>query len=121
MDRLRRFVEMQIAEFRKTDGATTCAVCRIPLPEKHHIDHATHFAQLVYDFHQIHPRTTDDDYAYLAAWWNYHKEHAILRRTCIDCNLTRKKWKPGAPTCAICNQVEHLKDGVCAPCENRYL
>jgi hypothetical protein len=121
MDTFRDFIRPQMEEFRRTDGSKTCAICYASLPVAHHIDHANHLRQLVTEYiEQYGPREPDDEFVFYAGWIDYHRKHARLRRTCVECNLTRKRWKRNAPTCAICNEMEHLTDGICKGCENRY-
>jgi hypothetical protein len=118
---LRNFISPQIAHFRKTDGCTNCQMCRKPLPAKYHVDHENHFKQLEYLYNQsFGAREDDDEYRYIAGFIDFHSRHARLRKTCPDCNLRRPKWKPGAETCAMCNNVEVLSaDGSCYPCESK--
>ncbi len=118
--KLRTFVENQIQEFRNSDSSTCCHLCSVPLT-KVHIDHVIHLAKLVNDYNIFFgPRTADDEYAYYAGWIEYHRQHALLRKTCPTCNLRRPKWSTTKPTCALCNNIERLnEDGLCAPCDNK--
>lgn len=107
---LRYSIEDQIQEFKGGVCIDRCTACNRLTCGSHHIDHVTHFAKLVQDFHgstELRRPTTFidaedgsnrrdfrlDDKEYADAWKAYHKQHATLRVLCKSCNLTREKHK----------------------------
>jgi len=106
-------IDDQIKAFRKQATATHCELCNCVLSAHSglvHVDHTVHFEQLVADFLSTYgqplPTTfvnsPDDTHRHAFApsdqqvsnaFYDYHKEHALLRLVCSSCNLSRPKWK----------------------------
>ena len=106
-------IDDQIKAFRKQATATQCELCNCVLSAHSslvHVDHTVHFEQLVADFLSTYgqplPTTfvnsPDDTHRHAFApsdqqvsnaFYDYHKEHALLRLVCSSCNLSRPKWK----------------------------
>ena len=115
-------IDDQIKAFRKQATATQCELCNCVLSCAFngalngalsglvHVDHTVHFEQLVADFLSTYgkplPTTfvnspdgthrhafAPNDQQVSNAFYDYHKEHALLRLVCSSCNLSRPKWK----------------------------
>jgi len=109
---LRQSVDRQIQEYKESPSTNmnVCSLCSQSLRNKiPHIDHITHFEKLIRDFREINTFDTPDEYnkrpiTYKTIFrpcdewigdlfYDYHAQHATLRVSCADCNLTRTKYK----------------------------
>ena len=103
---LRVAITDQILAFRKGQPLI-CALCGIADADEYHVDHITHFEQLVCEFILHTPLTKPtlfqsghdnrktfriDDKEYEDAWKVFHESNASLRILCRSCNLKRPKW-----------------------------
>ena len=94
----------QILEYRNTCDKLVCEMCRSE--QNIQIDHVIQFKQLYNNFllQNTVPVPTqfddnyynsamfkDDDFNFENSWYEYHKNHCILRCLCSKCNLTRNK------------------------------
>jgi len=104
---LRISIDAQIKNFRYM-SSNECDICKTLDADEYHVDHETHFEELLYNFLQTTKRkrptvfqnTTDNrksftsnDSEYELDWQLFHKENARLRILCRSCNLMRPKWK----------------------------
>jgi hypothetical protein len=106
---LRYAIEDQIQDYKDENDTSYCNECFTPIYDDLHIDHVIHFAKLVYDFNKTRsdiPIEFDDardlpghkifkssDSKYENEWKTYHRNNAILRPLCRQCNLSREKYK----------------------------
>lgn len=105
---LRETIFNQIMEFKK-NNVNVCELCNSSKEVEYHVDHKIHFQKLVVEFLDKNklpvPKTfgnTNDgrnrtvflkqDEEFKASWENYHKDNAVLRILCKDCNLSRKNY-----------------------------
>lgn len=108
----------QINEFRNKSNTTKCSLCQEKIT-KCHIDHVIHFQKIVDDFMKIYKFDIPTQYDIVNdgsnricftnrdknihdAFYNYHKNYAVLRVLCENCNLTRKKTARN-----LCETVEN--------------
>lgn len=86
-----------------------CPVCGLAMDDTAQVDHENHFSKIAETFLSAYsepPTVFDDcpttnaakfrfeDSDFGEAWENYHKQHAILRMICLNCNQTREKYIP---------------------------
>jgi hypothetical protein len=106
---LRHTIDSQIKEYKNNNDTSYCDECKNKTGNDLHIDHVIQFKQLVNDFNKSRtdiPTEFDDAYdlpgrkifksldsKYENEWKIYHRENAILRPLCRQCNLSRKKYK----------------------------
>jgi len=105
---LRYAIEDQIQDYKDENDTSYCNECFTPIYDDLHIDHVIHFAKLVYDFNKTRsdiPTVFDDardlpghkifkssDSKYENEWKTYHRNNAILRPLCRQCNLSRENY-----------------------------
>ena len=107
---MRYSVEDHIAAYRHDCITLHCALCASSIADcMYHVDHVVHFEKLVIDFLNAQPKASvpsefmeckdgtnryvfkAEDQAFSDAFYMYHKEHAMLRKVCPKCNMTRPK------------------------------
>lgn len=108
---LRYSIDEQIYHYKQSVSIDTCTLCSelCNVNGGTHVDHVVHFEKLINDFHTIcnirvpitfdnatdgsnRRRFKDEDYEYATEWQKYHKNNAILRILCSECNLKREKY-----------------------------
>ena len=106
---MRVSIQPQIDEYRNTNFIRLCELCGIS--DRIEIDHHSEkmpFAKLYDDFMENNKLTIptsfnntkshmkcfkESDYKFEETWVQYHKENAILRMLCRDCNRRQPKYK----------------------------
>ena len=105
---LRETIFNQIMDFKK-NNINVCELCHSSEEVEYHADHKIHFEKLVFDFLDKNklpvPKTFGDttdgrnrtiflkqDEQFKLSWENYHKDNAVLRILCKDCNLSRENY-----------------------------
>ena len=108
---LRYSICNQIIIFKQNAKTDKCDMCNVELNATDvHVDHVVHFEKIVSDFLVLHPeiqmpriyandiRTVHEQFHPVDAWIGvlfeaYHLQNAVLRVVCVNCNLTRPKWR----------------------------
>ncbi len=104
---LRQCVDSQILEFKNNNDIFKCWNCNCDLNDKFHIDHIILFKDLVNQFIKeynieiplkydkeekiFRSKFKKKDEKLSQLFYDYHKEKAILKPSCIQCNLKRSK------------------------------
>jgi len=117
---LRQSISMQIKEFKDNTDVSNCKECNCALDLSYHIDHhEKQFIELVHNFMEAHkeviipsayikkPITFETLFDVQDKWigelfQKYHLLHATLRVLCVNCNLTRPKYKGSHAFSLLC-------------------